>query len=134
MSTSVIVQTEYYTVEEVNVYTDRIYVFGDNLIEKGCGGQAIIRYCKNSFGIPTKRLPTMNIDAFFSDLEDEFIIVSMKVNQLVNLSKTHTIVFPKDGIGTGLADMMNKSPKLFQYLCDQLKQHFGLTMTEKGFI
>jgi len=134
MNTKVSIQDEYYTILDVNQNPNNIYVFGDNLIEKGCGGQAIIRYCSNSFGIPTKRLPTMDFEAFFRDRDEEFISVNLKIKELVELSKTHTIVFPKDGIGTGLAAMPKSSPKLFQYLCDKIEEHFGLIMTDKGFI
>lgn len=35
-------------------------------------------------------------------------------------------VFPKNGLGTGLAKMDVKSPKLFKYMNKQLNKHFGV--------
>ena len=41
---------KHFSVEDCNNNPDKIYVFGDNLIHKGKGGQAIIRDCCNAFG------------------------------------------------------------------------------------
>ena len=41
-------------------------VFGDNLICKGKAGEAIIRDEINAFGVPTKRLPSMDSHAFLA--------------------------------------------------------------------
>ena len=46
-----------YSVDLLNKYPHVIFVFGDNMIRKGKGGQAIISDCQNSFGISTKRYP-----------------------------------------------------------------------------
>ena len=35
------------------------FVFGDNLLGFGKGGQAVIRNCPNAFGVPTKRKPAI---------------------------------------------------------------------------
>lgn len=92
---------------------DSLIVFGDNLISKGKLGQAIIRDCPNSFGVPTKRLPAMSSNAFFSDKKDEYEIVR---NKLIFLWREHekgkTIILPTNPIGSGLADLKNKSPKI----------------------
>ncbi len=97
---------------------DAIVVFGDNLAEKGTGpksGQAVIRNQKNSFGIPTKRLPSMKDNAFFSDLEEEYNVVRDK---LVYLWDQHElgkkIILPADGLGTGRALLFTKSPVIFK--------------------
>ena len=44
----------------------------------GRGGQAIIRYCKNSYGIPTKKLPSQYEQSYFTDKEYEVNISLIK--------------------------------------------------------
>lgn len=104
---------------------DTIYVFGDNLVKTGKGGQAKIRDCTNAFGIPTKRLPSTANKAYFTDAEEERQAIDLAIAQLVYLSRTHTIVFPEDGLGTGRAAMETKSPKLFKYMNDELTKYFN---------
>ena len=94
-----------------------IIVFGDNLIGKGKKGQAIIRDCVNSYGVPTKRLPSMQDGSFFSDLESEYNLVK---ERLLNLWTEHKedkeIILPINKIGSGLADLQNKSPKIYKMI------------------
>ena len=96
---------------------EAIIVFGDNLIGKGKKGQAIIRDCSNSYGVPTKRLPSMKEGSFFSDLDSEYNLVR---ERLSNLWKEHKegkeIIIPINKIGTGLADLQNKSPKTYKMI------------------
>lgn len=44
-----------YTLNLVKGNRDVYFVFGDNLIGEGKGGQAIIREEPNTIGVPTKR-------------------------------------------------------------------------------
>lgn len=91
---------------------DALVVFGDNLMGYGKAGQAIIRDEPNAFGIPTKRLPSMQKDAFFNDQEDEYRIVKSK---LIFLWSQHcigkTVILPVSQIGSGLAKLHDCSPK-----------------------
>lgn len=107
---------------------DKIYVFGDNLIGKGKRGQAVIRDEPNAFGIPTKRLPCLDRDTcFFSDKEDEFIALTQTLGKLWALKvKGHTLVFPSNGLGTGLAQMNERSPRLYRHMRLTLAVHFGI--------
>ena len=120
---------KHFSVEDCNNNPDKIYVFGDNLIHKGKGGQAIIRDCRNTYGIPTKRAPSMNSNAFFSDRFDEYEAIKAKIEKLIILDhcKTDiTFVFPTAGLGTGLAKMNQTSPKLFKYMNKMLHKFFGV--------
>ena len=45
--------------EDCNKNPKALFVFGDNDIEKGIGGQAVIRNCTNTIGIPTKKYPSL---------------------------------------------------------------------------
>ena len=120
---------KHFSVEDCNNNPDKIYVFGDNLIHKGKGGQAITCDCPNAIGIPTKRLPSMDSDSFFNDEFDEYEAVKSAIEKLIILKHTRqdtTFVFPEDGLGTGLAKMNIKSPKLFKYMNKLLNAYFGL--------
>lgn len=118
----------------VRNHKDFIFVFGDNLIGDGSAGQAKIRNHPNAFGIPTKRLPAMTEDSFFSDKEDEEKEVLSRLRKLYALSlKGNTVVFPSDGLGTGLAEMEKRSPKLFQKMNEIIYQFWGINFaTTKG--
>lgn len=106
-------------------YPDKIFVFGDNMKRYGKRGQASIRDYPNAFGVATKRYPSMEAWAFFSDKEDELEFVRNDLRNLYRLGQEKTIVFPAAGIGTGLADMKNKSPKVWSYMNQILLEHFG---------
>lgn len=114
------------TVDLCRVKPDHVLVFGDNLAGYGKGGQAIIRSEPNSFGIPTKRYPSMAAGSFFTDqaCEREHVIKSLR--ELYSLAKQRTIVFPQNGIGTGMAKMYESSPKIFAEMNEILLKHFGI--------
>lgn len=117
-----------WTLDDVRNNTNKIFVFGDNNARLGKSGQAIIRDLPNSMGIRTKKGPSNKAAAYYKDsefdqnykniLED---ILSIKKEAIDGM----TIVFSDGGYGTGLAHLKNKSPKTFEYLCRQLKEHFN---------
>ena len=118
-----------FSVKDCNNNPNKIYIFGDNLYGIGKGGQAIIRDCSNAFGIPTKKAPSMNSNAFFSDQFDEYEAVRAKIEKLITLDRYKTditFVFPTAGLGTGLAKMNQTSPKLFKYMNKMLYKFFGV--------
>jgi hypothetical protein len=103
-----------------------LFVFGDNDVEKGCGGQAIIRGQPNAFGIPTKKLPSLKEKAFYSD--DEYDQNKAKIIKRIKLlyrtlkqGQYSTLVLPEAGLGTGLAELNTRAPKTFSYLCRKLE-------------
>ncbi len=114
-----------FTERLLRVNPEKIYVFGDNMKRYGKRGQAVIRCEPNAYGIATKRYPSMDNWAFFSDKQDELDWVLTDLRGLYKWSKTHIIVFPAAGIGTGLADMKNRSPVIWDKMCQILKDHFG---------
>lgn len=103
-----------------------IHVFGDNLCGSGCAGQAIIRYEPNAFGIPTKRYPSTHIGAYFRDKDCEREHVLKALRELYVLGKSRTIVFPENGVGTGLARMKQYSPDIFKQMNEILLKHFTI--------
>lgn len=119
------IQEEWFSVEQCRLNPNKLYIFGDNMMRKGTGGQACIRHEINSFGIATKRLPSMAPSAFFSDQQDEFESLLTDIFNLykdANINIWHTIVLPKDGLGTGLSKMPEKSPELFKWMNDTLSK------------
>jgi len=119
-----------FSVKDCNNNPNKIYIFSDNLCGIGKSGQAIIRDCSNAFGIPTKRAPSMNSNAFFSDQFDEYEAIKAKIEKLIILDHCKTdiiFVFPTAGLGTGFARKMNQtSPKLFKYMNKMLHKFFGV--------
>jgi hypothetical protein len=116
---------ERYSNEDVKNNPNKIYVFGDNLDRTGTGGQAQIRNNPNAFGIATKIHPTNNADAFMSDnqLVENKKVIDEDIQKIISQNKS--IVFAKDGYGTGLAKLKEKAPQTYQYLKEQLLEKFG---------
>lgn len=105
----------------VREHRNHIFLFGDNLVGKGFGGQAAaMRGEPNCVGIPTKKFPSSRDDAFFTDLEFEqnkaaidhaFDFLFHKISKA-----EQTIVIPADGLGTGRAQLESRAPLTFAYL------------------
>lgn len=95
------------------------FVFGDNLIKKGEAGQAIIRKEPNAFGVPTKRLPSMTPDSFYSDNDSEYEATRTALKHLwaIHLNG-RSIVLPKSKIGSGLARLHDNAPKIAKMIDD----------------
>jgi len=116
---------KWYTIELCRQNPDSVFIFGDNLIGKGTGGQAKIRHEPNAHGVPTKKLPSMYEDSFFSDDEFEENIkhISYALDNIPN--RFSTIVFPEDGLGTGLAELPIRAPKTFKWMVDEINRRFN---------
>lgn len=95
---------------------DTLYVFGDNLIRVGMGGQAkAMRGEPNALGIPTKATPYDFADdrylgIFAREMGQAFISLHAK------LAAGGNIVWPEDGIGTGLAELEIRAPLVWNLL------------------
>lgn len=116
-------RVKFYTVEKVQSNPQLLFVYGDNLQRYGKKGQAVIRDLPNTLGISTKYKPTMDEDAFFSDKEVEFSIIDNEIRRLREAFREGAytgLVFPSDGLGTGLAELPRRSPKLLDYLNSRL--------------
>jgi hypothetical protein len=114
-----------YSVADVQANPDKIYVFGDNTQRVGMGGQAQIRNNPNAMGIATKITPSMDEAAFMSDKD---LIKNRQIidGDIAKIKATgKTVVMPKDGLGTGLAQLKEKAPQTYAYLKQRLLQEFG---------
>lgn len=117
----------FWSPEDTRKYKDYYFIFGDNDMKKGNGGQAVIRDEKNALGIPTKKAPNNNKSSFYTD--EEYKENKRKINEAIEIikekmEKGHPIVLPKDGLGTGLADLPKRAPKTFKYLQKQLEEWY----------
>jgi hypothetical protein len=111
----------------VREHRDHIFLFGDNLIRRGLGGQAAaMRGEPNVVGIPTKKLPSNREEAFFTDveLEQNKAAIDDAFDRLSCISTTpeQTIVIPANGLGTGRAQLQNRAPLTFAYLEKRLAE------------
>jgi hypothetical protein len=108
------------TRDKVKDNPDVLYLFGDNLLRKGLGGQAKeMRGEENALGIVSKKYPSNNISSFYTD-EDFYSwlgVFSEDIKNLaekINSGKYKALVIPP--IGVGLADLPNKAPRIWKYL------------------
>ena len=111
---------DFITRDYVQANPDKIFVFGDNVEREGLGGQAKeMRGEPNVIGIVTKYSPDTTPESYFKDSDFDKIkkLIDADVNQIIQkIKEGKTIVFPKMGIGTGLAQLDFKAPKTFSYL------------------
>lgn len=107
----------------------KIFIFGDNDQRSGFGGQAKeMRGEPNAIGIRVKKYPSINSNAFYTDSEykNNIIKIDEDISNLERLAYNKTIVFPSNGIGTGMAKLNIIAPETFNYLTIMLKEKFGI--------
>ena len=124
------------TREFVRSHQTWLFVFGDNLAGKGLGGQAReMRGEQNAIGIATKRSPSMNSDAFFSDSDIHNVIVMGAIKDSFRILESHllsggVVVIPKNGVGGGLANLPVNAPLIDTFIkksIERLVNIYGLT-------
>jgi hypothetical protein len=95
-----------------------IFLFGDNMRRQGYGGQAAtMRGHPNSFGVPTKWAPDSQTSSYFKDEDWEFVEDAIRFPFMIALAwlkAGRTVVVPHDGLGTGLAELPTRAPKIFE--------------------
>ena len=115
-----IIQKEWFTKEQIQANRDIYYVFGDNEQRKGTGGQA--KPCRgepNCIGIRTKRAPNTHPSAYWTDetLESNIDMINEDFANVEGfLQEGFTVIFPADGVGTGLANLIINAPKTLKHI------------------
>lgn len=111
------------TREMLQAERDKVFVFGDNITRTGFGGQARqMRGEPNAIGVPTKRRPSNDPDAFMTGSFEDILFVVSGLRLVANAAATgKTVVWPEDGIGTGLADLSNRAPHLQRLIGEFVK-------------
>jgi hypothetical protein len=115
------------TRDYVKKHPKYLFLFGDNLKGEGYGGQAKeMRGEPNCHGIPTKINPSMKEDAFFND--NMFIEIIDFYDNIFDMilagfraGEYEAIVIPTAGLGTGLAQLEKRAPKIYNYLLQKIK-------------
>jgi hypothetical protein len=91
------------------------FVFGDNVLRRGRGGQAAeMRGEPNAIGVVTKWNPVMREASFFRDHDPDIAEGVERDLRLIwrALKDGRVVYFPTSGIGTGLADLPARAPIL----------------------
>lgn len=133
------VDPSWFSIKKCKENPTKLYVFGDNIRRVGNAGQAQIRICKNSTGLATKLYPGMEPGDFMSDnlYNEHCMIIDKDIQKILkvfeNKDNGYTeIVFPIDGLGTGLSKLPEKAPKVYEFLCNKLFVVFGLLTDVNG--
>lgn len=109
---------------DVRARPEALFVFGDNMLRQGFGGQAAaMRGKANSIGIPTKWAPSNSRSSFFRD--SDLPLVKAEIDKGFDsieeaLRVGGLVVWPRDGIGTGLAQLPKCAPVIHSYITDRL--------------
>ncbi len=98
------------------------FLYGDNLGRRGFGGQAReMRGEPNAFGIPTKRSPTMAENAFLTD--SDFETVRPLIDEAFQRAAQYdVVVIPRADIGTGLAQLPQRAPRIADYIEGKIEE------------
>jgi hypothetical protein len=115
-----IIYQKYIKREDLRANPTVLYVFGDNEARTGLGGQAKeMRGEPNAVGIATKASPWVFWDE--TDLSTKIEVIDRDMVPLfVAASKGRTLIFPLDGVGTGLSELQSRCPNIFFHLKRQL--------------
>jgi hypothetical protein len=99
-----------------------LYVFGDNEKREGLGGQAgEMRGEPNAVGVATLRAPGLPWNMY--ETKRQCGVVDNDLIPVVNaLLLGGTVIFPSDGIGTGLANLAQHAPDTFQHVQRRTRQ------------
>jgi hypothetical protein len=117
----------YISENDIRDSVNTVFVFGDNLEGKGFGGQAAVARqfvpCGKAIGIPTKRAPRDDEDAYFSDKTDEICAVRRSFATIRELIREgRRVVFFPD-IGNGRAELQHRSPVIYGIINGFIKAH-----------
>lgn len=103
-----------------------VYVFGDNVARYGYAGQAAdCRGMPNAHGIATLWEPGKHFDD--RDYQKITAILIEDIDKLCDFAEdADGVVFPLDGIGTGLARMQEEAPACYDFMCGYLEMKLGI--------
>ena len=99
-----------------------LWVFGDNMRGRGLGGQAAaMRGEPNAVGVPTKWRPERTPGAYFTDDDWQDGDVRHAIFDAFRrieaaLAEGRDVVIPADGLGTGLAELPARAPKIHAFI------------------
>jgi len=113
-----VIRLQYVTREMVRADPKTLFVFGDNIARTGLGGQAkAMRGEPNAIGVPTKWRPGRAERDYFTDDDAELFQVRDPIicafHAMENaLISGRNVAIPADGLGTGLAELPRRAPRI----------------------
>jgi hypothetical protein len=119
--------------QKIQENKDVLYLFGDNLLRKGLGGQAKeMRGEENTIGIITKKYPSNKETSFYTDNDFNSWVIEfdrdiLKLETALNSGKYKALVIPQ--LGIGLAKLPEKAPRIYKHLIDTLNQYTSYNKT-----
>lgn len=108
------------TPEMIRRSENAVFIFGDNLLRYGLGGQAAV--CRpfvdlgKAFGIPTKREPKNNENSYFADRKDEYDAVIESLKRIERMHDSGRDIFFLPCIGEGRAQLPSRSPGIYRLI------------------
>ena len=111
------------TRDDLRANTQCLYLFGDNLENRGLGGQAAeMRGEPNAVGIPTKYSPSIYLNDHHHFELVRLAYISKFSTLMAAKRDGRIIVIPADGLGTGLAKLETKAPRIWGMLQDFMRE------------
>ncbi len=121
-----VITQKWITRKDLQRNPDKLYVFGDNLVRKGYGGQARqMRGEQNAVGIATKVAPSTDPSAFFYDKDyyRNCSVIRKDFERVFEaLDRGQTVVFPEAGIGTDRAAIAETAPRTAAFLMKKVEE------------
>lgn len=111
-----------WTIDDITNNPDKVFIFSDNLLRHG----GIGRHLPNSIGLRIKKGPNAKSVSFYTDNDiNDFkkIIFEDIIKIKKQLLSGKKLVI--SGSGYGKLDVAQKSPVIYQYICQMLKDHFS---------
>lgn len=129
----IIFTTEFYTPTLLVEASSCTFVFGDNSLCYGKGGQASIRDFKNTLGIPTKWAPDDREQSFYANDCYDGTLIEARLDQVgrllaADLNVVIPGIFTRPELGTGLAQLPTRAPFVYDTIRQNLQSlalHFG---------
>lgn len=129
MSAKVILYAGWYTPELCQAHRDKTFVFGDNTLRFGKGGQAVIRDEPNVLGVSTKRKPSMADGSFFTEgsAPDLDVVLGDLLHVWSRLKQGMSVVIPvlpdnyEPSLGLQRAELKERAPSIYETI--QLHVH-----------
>lgn len=126
-----------YTSQNLRANPEKLFIFGDNFARRGLGGQAReARGEPNAVGVRTKKAPTYQPGDFLTDAEYPANVTAILEDfqpVFAALQRGQAVVWPADGIGTGIARLPDLAPLTLQFittLIESLKHVYGVTKSQ----
>lgn len=115
---------DWYARELVRSHPDWLFLFGDNMARRGRGGQAAAcRGEPNVCGVPTKWRPDRLVRSYFRDADMD--LVQPRIDAAFAQAERHlgaggVVALPAEGLGTGLAELPTRAPRIHRYIEDRV--------------